>query len=131
MPKNLPGKRVLVVEDNPMLAYDLRDIMSERGAEIIGPALDLSTGLQLARENQLDGALLDVDLGGELVWPLARELQEHTVPFIFISADCKDSDLPQDFRQYRCLDKPARSADILQTISGLMSGTAEAPDTRH
>lgn len=116
MPQFLPGKRVLVVEDNPALAYDIDDALRECGAEVVGPALDLNTGLRLAHENNLDGAVLDIDICGEFVWPLARVLKAHQVPFVFVSADCS-GDLPEDFRGFICLDKPAPSATILATVS--------------
>lgn len=96
MPTRLPGKRVLIVEDNPALAYHINDSFCDHGAEVVGPALDLLTGLELARENHLDAAVLDIDLGGEYVWPLARELKGHKVPFVFFSAECA-GDLPEDF----------------------------------
>lgn len=120
MPQNLPGKRVLIVEDNPALAYDINDSLAEYGAEVVGPALDLSTGLDLARHNKLDGAVLDIDLGGDYVWPLARELQGFKVPFVFVSAQCGDS-LPEDFRNVICLDKPQPTQNILETLSRAIS----------
>lgn len=121
MSQQLPGKRILIVEDNPILAYDLEDIVGETGAQTIGPALDLPTGLQLARENNLDAALLDIDLGTERVWPLARELAEHTVPFVFISARCQQDELPDDFRGHLCIEKPARTEEIIQTLSQIVN----------
>lgn len=121
MPTRLPGKRVLVVEDNPALAYDIDDSLREMGAEVIGPALDLQTGLQLARENRLDAAVLDIDLGSDFVWPLARELKGHQVPFVFVSAECADK-LPPDFQHVVCLDKPAPTDIILKTVAEAITG---------
>ena len=128
MTKNLIGKRVLIVEDNPVLAYDLQDLVSDIGVEPVGPALDLSTALQLARESALDAALLDVDLGGEYVWPLARELKEKQIPFAFISAECRGEMLPEAFRGAICLEKPAHTAEILQTISAIAETTWSRSD---
>ena len=119
MPERLPGKRVLIVEDNPALAFDINDIFSDHGAEVVGPAMDLPTGMQLVRDNNLDAAVLDIDLGGEFVWPLARELKGHKVPFVFVSAECTDR-LPEDFFEATCLDKPAPSDMILTTVANLI-----------
>ncbi|TMM46137.1 response regulator [Qipengyuania marisflavi] len=119
MLQKLTGKRVLIVEDNPVLAYDIDDLLVDLEVETVGPALDLTTGLQLARQNQLDAALLDVDLGGEQVWPLARELQQHQVPFAFISARCSLDTLPEQFRAYVCLEKPTPRGKIVETLHGL------------
>lgn len=112
----LPGKHVLVVEDNPALAYDLDDALSDCGARVVGPALDLPSGIRLAREHRLDGAVLDIDLCGEFVWPLARELKGDGVPFIFVSAECSGK-LPEDFQDAACLGKPARREAILASVS--------------
>lgn len=123
MTSTLPGKRVLIVEDNPALAYDIDDTLREYGAEVVGPALDLATGMQLARENDLDAAILDIDLGSEFVWPLARELKGHRVPFVFVSAECGD-ELPEDFRNVVCLDKPTPALKILETVGDALARSA-------
>lgn len=119
MTKNLEKRRVLIVEDNPVLAYDLHDLINEVGIETVGPALDLATGLDLAQQEPLDAALLDIDLGGEYVWPLARELRAKEIPFAFISAECRKDMLPEPFRDAICLEKPAPSAQIIATIDAI------------
>ena len=114
------AKRVLIVEDNPLLAYDLEDLIRDHGLEPVGPALDLQTGIMLARENQLHGALLDIDLGEDRVWPLARELKSHTVPFAFISAQCSGDMLPPEFADHDCIEKPAEREQIAATVTKLV-----------
>lgn len=116
MPHRLPGMRVLVVEDNPALAYDIDDALSDSGACVIGPALDLPSGLSLARNNRLDGAVLDIRLGKEFVWALARELKRDHVPLLFVSAECADQ-LPADLSEFVCLTKPAPTSAILSGMS--------------
>ncbi|WP_375289159.1 hypothetical protein [Qipengyuania sp.] len=111
---------MLIVEDNPALAYNIHDIFCDHGAEVIGPALDLMTGLQLARENDLDGAVLDIDLGGDYVWPLARELKGHRIPLVFVSAEHPGS-LPDDFIEFVFLEKPAADHAILTTVEQLLN----------
>ena len=122
MPENLPGKRVLIVEDNPLLAFDVKDLLDELGAITIGPALDLASGLHLLNDNQPDAALLDVDLGGEFVWPLADRLKERQIPFAFISADCTEDFLPDPFRRMVCLEKPASKEEITRLVAELARG---------
>lgn len=124
MRKELPGKRVLIVEDNPLLAFDIKDLMEELGAIPIGPALDLGAGLALLNDNQPDAALLDIDLGGEYVWPLAEELRQRRVPFAFISADCTADFLPDPYRRMVCLEKPATKHEIVELISELAANAA-------
>lgn len=114
----LPGKRVLIVEDNPIIAYDISDLVEDTGAEPVGPALDLATGLRLATENQLDAALLDIDLGGEYVWPIAEALDRHEVPYAFVSAQCSADMMPEGFRARPCIYKPAKPSDIVDALVG-------------
>ncbi len=116
MQDRLPGKRVLVVEDNPILAFDLDDALRECGAQVIGPALDFASGLALSRADALDAAVLDIDIGGTPVWPIARELQQEGIPFVFVSGDCHKG-LPEDLSGAACLHKPAQADAILATIS--------------
>ena len=113
MTRKLPGKRVLIVEDNPVLAYDMSDLMKENDAEPVGPALDLENGLELARENTLDAALLDINLGnGDLVWPLAEKLRQQNVPLVFVSGECTKKYFPASFQDFVCLEKPASNDAI-------------------
>lgn len=116
----LPGRRVLVVEDNPALAYDIDDALSDSGAVVVGPALDFDTGLALASTNDLDGAVLDIDIAGQPVWPIARVLKQDGVPFVFVSADCHDG-LPEDLLGAICVDKPAPTDTILNTVSSAIA----------
>ena len=113
MTRKLPGKRVLIVEENPVLAYDMSDLMRENDVEPVGPALDLENGLELARENTLDAALLDINLGnGDLVWPLAEKLRQRNVPLVFVSGECTKKYFPASFRNSVCLEKPASNDAI-------------------
>lgn len=121
MSDKLPGKRVLIVEDNPVLAFDIDDRFREHGYDVVGPALDLSSGLALARNEALDGAVLDINLCGEFVWPLARELRGHQVPFVFVSAECRDS-WPEDFQECGCLDKPTADNILIASVDTMVSG---------
>ena len=115
------GKRVLVVEDNPILACDMEDLICDAGWEAVGPAMDLETGLDLARNNRLDAALLDIDLGGERVWPLASELLANTVPIVFVTADCRPDEMPSEYAHFHCLEKPAARATILQRVTDILA----------
>lgn len=119
MKDSLPGRRVLVVEDNPLLALNLDDALRERGVDVVGPALSMESGMALVREDALDCAVLDIDIGGHPVWPIARGLQEDGVPFMFVSGDC-DKGLPADLAGTVCLQKPADTADILTSVSAIM-----------
>ena len=79
----LPGPRILVVEDEAMVAMMLEDMLLDLGCEVVGPAASLKTGLALARQGGLDAAVLDVNLAGEKAFAIADVLAEQGVPFVY------------------------------------------------
>ena len=121
----LPGKRVLIVEDNPIIAYDISGLVEDTGAEPVGPALDLEAGIRLVAENHLDAALLDIDLGGDYVWPIAEALDRNQVPYAFVSAQCSDQLMPESFRSRPCIYKPARPDEIVRALLGFAGKAAD------
>jgi DNA-binding response OmpR family regulator len=80
---DLAGVRVLVVEDEAMVAMLIEDALLELGCLVIGPVASVSAALQLLDVETLDAAVLDVNLGGEKVFPVADRLAERGVPFLF------------------------------------------------
>ena len=81
---SIKGRRVLVVEDEYMLAEDLRNELERQGAEVIGPVASVSDALAaMSGRPDLDAAILDINLGGEMVYPVADALRARGVPFIF------------------------------------------------
>ncbi|MBU8539162.1 HWE histidine kinase domain-containing protein [Falsiroseomonas tokyonensis] len=81
----LARRRILLVEDEPLVALDLEETLRELGCEVVGPAATLTEGLRLAETEapRLDAAMLDVNLGGQAAFPLADLLLRHGVPVIF------------------------------------------------
>jgi CheY-like chemotaxis protein len=82
----LQGLRVLIAEDNLFAAMELESALLDLGCEPVGPVAQLDQALRLARQEHLDGALLDVDLRGELVFAVAEELERRRIPVVFASA---------------------------------------------
>jgi CheY-like chemotaxis protein len=84
----LQGRSVLIVEDEYLIAIDMRMSMSDAGARVIGPVGSARDALELLRsENCIDAAVLDVHLRGEDSWVVADALAERGVPFVFATAD--------------------------------------------
>jgi DNA-binding response OmpR family regulator len=83
--RDLQGLRILVVEDMFLVAEVIEDELRERGCEVVGPAARLEQGLALAINTELDGALLDVNLAGELSFPIADELEKRSIPYAFLT----------------------------------------------
>lgn len=76
-------RRILLVEDEPLIAFALEDMVIELGYEVIGPAFRLTEGLTLAGGEQFEAAVLDVNLNEERSFPIADLLQERGIPFLF------------------------------------------------
>lgn len=82
---SLAGRRILVVEDEMLIAMMLEDLLIELGCEVVGPVSTVAGGLKLAAEERLDGAVLDVNLGQERAFPIADALRAAGVPFVFVT----------------------------------------------
>jgi two-component SAPR family response regulator len=86
----LKGRRVLIVEDEYLLAIDLAEQFGEIGVEVIGPAGTLDDAITLLNNEEIDGAVLDINLRGEKVYPVADILKARAVPFVFTSGYASD-----------------------------------------
>ncbi|MBC7159460.1 MAG: response regulator [Porphyrobacter sp.] len=80
----LAGARVLIVEDEAIVAFMLEDMLVELGCAVIGPALRLADALRLVEEEAgIDAAILDVNIGGERSDRVAEALEQRRIPFVF------------------------------------------------
>jgi len=86
-PDALRGRRLLVVEDDYLIAVDLARDLARRGAEVVGPAGSVRDALALveAEGDRLDGAVLDINLRDQRVYPVADALAARGVPFVFLT----------------------------------------------
>jgi two-component system, response regulator PdtaR len=103
----MSGMTVLVVEDDFIVAYDMQMMLEEQGARVLGPATGLAEAQALLAKERPTVAVLDVNLNGEYVFPLADELRAKEVPFLFATAYADEDRLfPQDVRNVTRLSKP-------------------------
>jgi DNA-binding response OmpR family regulator len=113
----LQGQHILVVEDNALIAMSLEDILREAGAEVVGPVATLDEAERTAAEATLTGAVLDIMLEAEEVWPVAKILQARGVPFIFSSGHFEQDTLPVHWAKHKIVTKPARAQDIVNSLA--------------
>jgi len=111
----LRGLRVLVVEDTLLVADMIADELEEVGCTVVGPAPRVERGLALARAERLDGALLDVNLAGELCFPIAELLLAQGVPFAFLTG-YGETTLPPGYRKMPRLAKPFQLNELLNLV---------------
>lgn len=103
---SLAGRRILLVEDEYMIAVDLADALARLGAEVVGPVPTLERALALATSPApLDGAVLDVSLHGELVFPVADALLARGVPFV-LATGYDEWVVPEAYRDVPRHEKP-------------------------
>jgi DNA-binding response OmpR family regulator len=111
----LTGLRLLVVEDDYLVAADLCSSLRRRGASIVGPAGNMRRGRELLRAERPDCALLDINLNGHLVFELAAELRANGIRTIFTTG-YDSAFLPEQFQDAPCLQKPVNLAALVKLI---------------
>ena len=124
MPSPLGGLRVLVVEDEYMVADHIGMLLEDLGCEVAGFAATVAEALDLVRSEQLDGVLLDGNLNGEKIDAVADLLAARDIPFAFVSGYDRDH-LPQGHANRPMLGKPFRAADVRAMLHRL-AGEAHA-----
>ena len=123
----LKGLRVLIAEDNLFAAMELEKVLVDLGYEPIGPVAQLDQAMRLAQQESLDGALLDIDLRGELVFAVAEELERRRIPVIFASGYDTNDMFPDRFLQHPRLRKPFGENEIRRVLEAAIgSGPAIA-----
>jgi CheY-like chemotaxis protein len=115
----LAGRRVLIVEDEVIVAFNLECEVEDAGGEIVGPAHSLEEAERLLNQ-PIDVAILDINLNGESVWPVARALRDRGVPYVLASANCDDPRaIDPVFADVPCFDKPVPLPRLIATIADL------------
>jgi len=107
-PEDLHGMRILVVEDEAYLAADLAESLRVRGATVIGPAATLAEAYRAIETHWIDRAVLDLNLDGEMSYPIADRLEAAGIPYVIATGYAADA-LPERFRGKPRLEKPYRA----------------------
>jgi CheY-like chemotaxis protein len=124
MTEALTGKRVLVLEDEPLIAMVLVDILEEAGCTVVGPAHDADQAAKLIAENPIDVAVLDVNLGsGRTSATIADSLKSVGTPFIFATGYGEMGLRSADRNELR-VDKPYCAPTILATVAAALKAAA-------
>ena len=113
---NLSGRQILVVEDDYVLAMDMRMTLQEVGAKVIGPVGTVRDALRLAATEDIDAAVLDINLHGEFVFAVAERLQDRGVPFAFTTGYEGDI-LPERFVGTTRHQKPINAEAVVTALA--------------
>jgi DNA-binding NtrC family response regulator len=117
----LAGRRVLVVEDDTMVALVLETALEDAQCIILGPFGDLAGAMAAAQQEAPDLAVLDINLGGAMVFPLAELLDARGVPFLLLSG-YGDAGLPEDKPDWPVCAKPFKLSDLIAALARLLEG---------
>jgi CheY-like chemotaxis protein len=110
-------KRVLVVEDEYLVAMDMSAYLEAAGAQVVGPASNVSAALEAVEHTELDGAILDVNLRGEMAYPVADALAARGIPFVFTTGYDANA-VPARFAGVKRCEKPTTPEAISRALFG-------------
>lgn len=120
MTQTLSGRRVLIVEDESLVAMLLETILEDMGCTPVGPASTVDEGMDLITGGEaLDAALLDVNVAGRQVFPVAQALKDRGVPFVF-STGYGEGGLPEEWRGQSTIQKPFTEAAVRDALMQAM-----------
>jgi DNA-binding response OmpR family regulator len=125
----LAGVRVLLVEDEYLVASLIEDMLGTAGCIVSGPIPRLSDALAAAGREVCDVAVLDVNLAGEHIYPVADILSDRNIPYVFITGYSAGV-LPGEYALRPRIGKPFKMADLLGTLSNIVKPATTAREDR-
>lgn len=117
----LNGVRVFIVEDESLVAMQLEDILTDLGCDIVGMAMRLKRAQEMLTETlPLDVAILDVNIGGEKVYPVAETLRERGVRIVFATGYGRSGVMPE-WQSWPVLQKPYTEGQVAETLGEVLA----------
>ena len=110
--------RVLIVEDSPVIAVDAEQRLQDDGWFVVGPAYDMDQAIDLAKREQIDVAVLDLNIRGEKSFAAMQVLRERNIPFV-ITSGYADWSMPEEWRDRPRLQKPYKLGQLVGTVAEL------------
>ncbi|HYZ41376.1 MAG TPA: response regulator [Stellaceae bacterium] len=120
----LEGMKILVVEDEFLVAMLLQDMLESAGCTVSGPIAHVAEALDAVDHETYDAAVLDVNLGGERIDPVAHALSDRNIPFVFVTGYGVAA-LPEAYAERPRLRKPFRMAELLGTLASFTRARCE------
>ncbi|GEO15682.1 response regulator [Microvirga aerophila] len=119
--------RVLIVEDEAMISMLIEDMVVDLGYEVVGPAARLDHALTLALQAEIDIGMLDINVDGSVVFPVADVLRFRGIPFVF-STGYDARSLPERFRSSLTLSKPFSYNNLETTLRSALEEATCSPE---
>jgi len=122
----LDGRRILVAEDELVIAMEVQYALEDAGGEVVGPAYTVAEALSLAHAQQLDGAVLDLRLGARSADEIAQLLTRRGVPFIFYSGQTASDPERAKWPKVQTVSKPASGRTLVNAVVELLDHPSPA-----
>jgi len=113
--------RILILEDEALIAMDVRETLEREGFEVVGPFDRVMAAMVAVNAIKIDGAILDVAIGTEQAYEVAEALAAANIPFVWATAYPR-SELPPEYRSQPCLQKPFDTAELTNTLRRALHG---------
>lgn len=123
MTETLAGARVLILEDEFFLADDLARALRDAGGEPVGPVATIEQAEKILARERLDGAILDLNLRGEMASDFAERLAARELPCVIVSGYGEDG-LPDPLTRLRRLEKPVSAPAVMEALKGELARAA-------
>ena len=120
----LAGKRILVVEDEILIYMLIESLLDEHACQVLPPAARVATALEAVASNAFDAAILDLNLAGEPVYPVAEALAQRRSPFIFLTGYGEGA-LDGKFHDRPVVQKPFRDGALLDVLMKLLETSGD------
>jgi PAS domain S-box-containing protein len=121
---SLAAKRVLVVEDEALIAMVAADYLSDGGCDVVGPAPTIQAALELIASAEIDAALLDGNLGGQRIDDVAAALTRKSIPFALVTGYGREA-LPKGLQDAITVEKPFSQDDLLGAVKRLLAENSD------
>jgi DNA-binding LytR/AlgR family response regulator len=128
---DLAGRRILIVEDEFLLAMELELLLQQRGCLVLGPVSSVDRALALIDGERPDVALLDINLKGERATPVAAALMARGVPFVLITGYSRPQLSEPELRDAPRIDKPVSTRALCRAMSEALGPAPRSYRPRH
>ena len=115
----LAGRRILVVEDEALVAMLIEDTLTDLGCEVVGPVATIAEALEMVRGGAVDGATLDINLGGEEAYAVAETLEARGIRFLLMSGYAPEN-LSPPYARWRVLQKPFSEQALARSLAEVL-----------
>ena len=119
------GKRLLVLEDEFMIATRIADILEDAGYDVIGPVIDVAAAMHAIAVDRVEGALLDLNLRGDTSLTMADAIAKRGVPILFVTGYAREV-LTGRWQNALHLEKPFTDRELLDAVAHMLKSSQRA-----